>query len=179
MKITLKNNSKITINKLSKNDPDKLFNYLNDLSEDTKSKFGPHSFDIKTVKEICEEQDKKFLSFIAKNKEEKIVAYIVMKLGILEHDSERLESYGLKLDRKNDVTFAPSIIEEYQNLGLGSKMFLHVLKELKKRNSKKILLWGGVQKRNDLAIGFYKKAGFRKLGEFEWGGVNVDMVLEI
>lgn len=45
---------------------------------------------------------------------------------------------------------------------------------------KRIILWGGVLKDNVQAIGFYKKVGFKSVGEFTHNGLNkIDMIKEI
>ncbi|MEI6088454.1 MAG: GNAT family N-acetyltransferase, partial [Bacteroidota bacterium] len=89
------------------------------------------------------------------------------------------ESYGLNLDSNSDCTFAPSVDDRWQKLGIGKKMFEFILSDLKTRKIKRVILWGGVQATNENAIHYYLKNEFRILGEFEYNGNNYDMAFDI
>ena len=107
-----------------------------------------------------------------------VVAYAPVKRGYLEHDRLRLEAYGLSLNQHKDCTFAPSVADAWQGLGLGGKLFDFIQTELQVRGIKRVILWGGVQASNAAALRFYEKMGFRVLGGFEYEGKNWDMVKE-
>ena len=81
---------------------------------------------------------------------------------------------------KKDCTMAPSVADKWQSRGLGSTFFQYVANQLKTAEKlERIILWGGVQSTNNKAIGFYRKLGFRVLGEFTHNGNNFDMALDL
>jgi ribosomal protein S18 acetylase RimI-like enzyme len=174
-----KNNHQIILGKLIPGDFDRLTDYLQNLSPETKRRFGPHPFDIQSIKEFYK-NDSRNSGYIAVDAEtQEIIAYSILKSGYLEHDRFRLQSYGLELSHDTDSTFAPSVADEWQSKGIGNNLFLYILRELQFTEIKRIILWGGVQSDNEKAVNFYKKHGFRILGEFEYNGMNYDMIMEI
>jgi ribosomal protein S18 acetylase RimI-like enzyme len=146
------------------------------LSEETKHRFGPHGFDFESITHF--HSNPANTAYIALF-ENKIIGYSIIRFGFLEHDKPRLSSYGLELQHETDSTFAPSISDEWQSQGIGNLMFMFILDEMKKTQVKRVILWGGVQTNNSKAVNFYKKHGFRLLGEFEYYGTNSDMVLDL
>ena len=74
---------------------------------------------------------------------------------------------------------APSVTDEWQSEGVGQLLFNYVLDEMKNRNAKQLILWGGVQIDNIKAVRFYQKNGFRSLGHFQYNGLNEDMMLPL
>ncbi|MEI8048278.1 MAG: GNAT family N-acetyltransferase [Bacteroidota bacterium] len=160
-------------------DFDKLSGYLYKLSAETAKRFGPHGFDVNSIADLFRKPDN-CLGYIAlDNETTEIIAYSIVKQGFLEYDSPRLRSYGLILDSKTDCTFAPSVADAWQSLGVGNHLFHFVRSSLESIGIKRIILWGGVQSDNHKAVGFYRKNGFATLGEFEYNGYNFDMILEI
>jgi len=174
-----KNNREVELRKLRAEDLEELAAYLQNLSQETKSRFGPHGFEQEALKQVYIDSEN-FLGYIAKEISlRKIVAYIVIKKGILEHDRFRLESYGIQLDSETDCTFAPSVADEWQSQGVGLALYNFIINELKLKGFRRIILWGGVQAGNEKALGFYLKLGFKTLGQFEYNGWNYDMIKEI
>ena len=100
-------------------------------------------------------------------------------MGFLEQDAARLQSYGLTLNHETDCTYAPSVTDRWQSLGIGNGLFQYILSELHLTPVKRIILWGGVQASNETAISFYRKKGFRILGTFDYNGGNYDMVMDL
>jgi ribosomal protein S18 acetylase RimI-like enzyme len=90
-----------------------------------------------------------------------------------------LQSYGINPDSNTDCTFAPSVADEWQGIGIGNALFQFILTEIKELGIKRIILWGGVQADNDRAKNYYNKNGFKTLGQFEYNGLNYDMILNI
>jgi GNAT superfamily N-acetyltransferase len=173
------NNRKVNIRKLEISDFDTLIHYFQNLSESTKKRFEPHVFDKQTLFDLYASPGD-FIGFIAIETDTGIiVAYTIIKTGHLQHDSIRLQSYGLIPDHDTDCTFAPSVADLWQSSGLGSAMFGYIIQYLKATGIIRIILWGGVQSNNEKAINFYKKHGFRSLGHFEYQGWNEDMVLDL
>ena len=164
------------IRRLTAGDRDSLHEYLVGLSDETKKRFGPHSFDKESISELLTEPEK-YSGYIVQDSETgKIVAYSIVKTGFLEHDRPRLESYGLRPDKYTDATFAPSVADEWQGLGVGIHLFHFMVSVLRTSGVKRIILWGGVQSDNLKAVKFYRKLGFTILGQFEYYGQNYDMI---
>ena len=174
-----KNNRKILLRRLISADFDKLSDYLHQLSPETLRRFGPHGFDKEAIRDLFENTHTHIGCIGLESETSEIIAYSILKIGYLEHDSFRLQSYGLALDMETDCTFAPSVADAWQSLGVGNCMFQFVLSELKALRVKRIILWGGVQADNDKAVNYYLQNGFRILGEFEYNGRNFDMISEI
>ena len=109
----------------------------------------------------------------------KIIAYAILKKGILEHDHQRLNSYGIQPDHQSDCTYAPSVADDWQGRWLGTTLFKYILSDEEKMNFRRIILWGGVQADNKRAIRFYLHNGFTILGEFQYNGNNFDMIYNL
>lgn len=179
MIIQSKNNKQVLLGRLSQDDYDKLLEYLHNLGHDTMRRFGPHPFDRQSIIDLYENSGN-FSGYIACDTDSsEIIAYTIVKIGYLEHDSSRLQSYGLTLDKVTDCTYAPSVADEWQSLGIGNSLFGFMLSDLKVHGIKRIILWGGVQSDNYKAVNFYIRNGFRKIGQFEYKGPNYDMIYEI
>ena len=167
------------LRKLTPGDIIQLSDYLQNLGPDTVKRFGPHGFDKQSISALYQNPDE-YTGYIALEVEtSEIVAYSVIKQGYLEHDGYRLQSYGLALNDKTDCTFAPSVADRWQSLGVGNSLFHFILDDLKAKGIKRIILWGGVQSDNLKAVNYYLKNEFKKIGQFEYNGSNDDMVLDI
>jgi diamine N-acetyltransferase len=177
--ITSKNNQSVLLRKLDTGDLDELFRYLTELSSTTKSRFGPHRFDKKSVADFYATANL-HSGYVAIDRATAIIiAYAIIKQGYLEHDKDRLQSYGLQLNDKTDCTFAPSVADKWQGLGIGNSLFSFIVEDLKGAGIKRVILWGGVQADNDKAVQYYKRNGFVTLGQFFHNGNNYDMVFDI
>jgi ribosomal protein S18 acetylase RimI-like enzyme len=178
MLLKSKNSQWLQLRALRPADFANLSDYLQHLSSASKSRFGPHAFDEAGVSQHY--QDPYHVGYVAIELETgKIVAYAAVVWGYLKSDAARLESYGVAVFRDTDATYAPSVADEWQNQGLGSKLFLFVCAEMKSAGRKRLILWGGVQNTNTLALAYYRKLGFRYLGSFEYNGWNDDMILDL
>ncbi len=179
MIIKAKNGRQVLLRKLIPADIDKLTYYFQCLGPGTLKRYGPHKFDTQSITEIYQPHGD-HTAYIALDMEtSEIIAYSVIKKGFLEHDGYRLQSYGIIPDSTTDCTFAPSVADEWQSLGVGNSLFRFLLADLIANGLKRIILWGGVQSDNDKALNYYLKNGFRTLGQFEHNGQNFDMILEI
>jgi diamine N-acetyltransferase len=179
MLIETRNNKQVLLRRINETDFDNLYTYLQLLSDVTKNRFGPHKFDRQTITDLF--RNNNHWGFIAVDvSSNKIVAYAIVKLGYLEHDSHRLQSYGLQLNHDTECTFAPSVAEDWQSSGLGNQLFQFVLSALKaKTGVKRMILWGGVQTTNEKAVNYYQRNGFKILGTFHYNVHNYDMVLDV
>ena len=179
MIIEAKNNREISLRRLNIEDIGPVCDYLQRLSTVTKSRFGPHGFDKPAVIDLYKQPNEYWGYLAVDNLTKEIIAYAVLKIGYLQHDRSRLESYGLTLNHQTDCTYAPSVADEWQSLGIGNALFHYLLSDLKSSGIKRIILWGGVQRYNEKATRFYLKNGFKRLGSFEYNGWNEDMMLDI
>ncbi len=153
-----------------------LTRFFEQLSAETKSRYGPHPFDMGTVAAICRKEYHGYLAFLCLN-EKAIIGYTAVFKGYTLGEKHRYPAYSIHLDEEYDYTFAPCIADEYQSKGIGSLFFHYVEQTLRNLGAKKIVLWGGVQARNEHAVRFYQKNGFQTLGEFHHDGLdNLDML---
>jgi len=179
MIIQSKNNRQVLFRNLSSADFDQLYHYLHNLSAETNSRFGPHPFDRDSIAAFYNNSADR-LGYVAIDMETNdLIAYSIIKIGFLEHDRTRLESYGLLLDNQKDCTFAPSVADAWQGCGIGKHLFYFILADLKSKAISRIILWGGVQANNERAVVYYCKLGFKTLGQFQYNGENYDMSFDI
>ncbi len=176
MPVTMQQNKHIQFSQLNTADFTKLELYYNNLSDATKSRFAPHEFTEPALQQMYSAAQNNIGFITLETETDKIIAYAIIKLGYLQHDSERLNSYGIQLNTITDCTFAPSVADEWQGCGIGKQLFYSIIEALKSTAVKRMFLWGGVQSSNSSALNFYKNLGFIILGEFEYYGDNKDMV---
>lgn len=170
------------ISKLKVEDFEKLVSYLNNLTQETRSRFEPHAFDMASVKQFYLPKNNNcgYILILNDSETNEIIAYSIIKKGYVSKDKTRLENYGVSLYPETDCTFAPSVADAWQSKGLGKIMFDFIKNDLQKQGFKRIILWGGVQASNVRAVNYYLKYNFRKVGEFENKGIeNYDMVMEL
>jgi ribosomal protein S18 acetylase RimI-like enzyme len=179
MTITTTDNRRVYLRRLNANDLDGLYDYLENLSPETKKRFGPHPFDKQSIIDFYAYPDIHWGYVAHTTDTNEIVAYSIFKLGYLESDYKRFLSYGIVLDGKLDCAFAPSVADLWQGCGIGNRLFYFMLADLKKTGIQRIVLWGGVQADNQKALNYYKKRNFRVLGQFSRNGENYDMWLKI
>ncbi len=165
--------------KLANKDFEALHSYLNELSVISKSRFGPHGFEINDIVRILSDHAA-YKGYIAVNEPSgEIIGYTIVKMGYLDHDAPRLIGHGFYPNHETDCTLAPSVADAWQGKGLGSQLFKFVASDLQLMRIERIILWGGVQAHNPAAIALYKKFGFREIGRFEYHSENLDMVLDL
>ena len=176
--ITLKNDASVTIRLLQKDDEERLFSYFSELSAESKSRFGPHLFDRDTVRFIVNEQGSDIFRYVALDEEQEIVAYMLIKRGMLEGEQYRLRQNNAAFEESLFCTYAPSVVDAWHSSGLGSAMYRVIEQDIRKNMPYRfIILWGGVQATNAKAIGLYHKQGFQQVGSFWYDGKdNHDMI---
>jgi GNAT superfamily N-acetyltransferase len=179
----LPSGQEILIRPLRADDAARLGEYFLGLSQQTRSRYGPHPFDQQTADAICAALDPadilRLVATVPSLDGERIIAYVLLKMGVLEFDQRRYEQRGLPLDPGTDCTLAPSVADDYQNQGIGSHMLRYILQVAPKLGRRRIILWYGVQATNDRAVHFYTKWGFRTVGEFYTDKNNYDMILDL
>lgn len=179
MIIEIKDKSNLLLEQLNAAHLNSLVYYLENLSELTKKRFAPHFFDKQAITAFYQKSANHW-GYIAQTiNTHEIVAYCIIKLGYVEGDYHRFQSYGVNPNYLTDCQFAPSVADEWQNAGVGYKLYQFILPFLKARGIKRIALWGGVQADNEKAINFYQKNDFKTLGQFWHNGNNIDMMASI
>jgi ribosomal protein S18 acetylase RimI-like enzyme len=178
--VTLKNNKTVLVRCLEPGDKQSLYNYLQLLSPESRSRFGPHPFDWSTICAIFDHRDESITRYIAVSESENaVVAYMLIKQGMIEADQQRYSERNQFFEHDKTVTFAPSVADAWQSSGLGSAMTAYIEKELRNRGINKIILWGGVQASNLKAVNLYKKAGYEFIASFWYDEKdNYDMIKE-
>ncbi len=152
-----------------------LESYLNNLSIDTKKRFGPHSFHINGIQAFYASKPNKYGIIIidASSENYKIIGYAVLQKTVYLYDKQRIEQYGYTLN-ESDGSYAPSIADAWQGKGLGQLLWNKAVSIAEKENMQRIFLWGGVQSDNLPARRYYEKNGFKWFGSFFHNGMNED-----
>jgi GNAT superfamily N-acetyltransferase len=162
-----------------------LGDYFQNLSAETKRRYGPHPFDRETAKQLCESTDPadtlRMVAILGSGAKQRVIAYFILILGIRLDDVARYEKLDMPLQPKTDCTLAPSVADDFQAKGLGSTLMERLIENAKTLGRTRMVLWGGTQATNDRAIHFYHKHGFRTVGEFQepLGFNNYDMILDL
>lgn len=157
-------------------DAEAIATYFCKLGAASKKRFGPHAFELASIRHILQDTSA-FLVFIAIHlPSDEVAAYAVLKKGSLQHDRHRLIGYGITPDEETDCTLAPSVADAWQHAGVGSELHHFIENELLQAGFRRIILWGGVQADNYPAVRFYQKHQYQLLGEFEYNGLNYDMI---
>lgn len=166
----------ITCRQWTEEDLPNLLSYLIHLSPATKQRFGPHPLTAEAIHYLYHHPD--YIGFlIIENHSTYIIGYGIIKKGYLDHDFQRLSSYGIVPNRDTDATYAPSLADDWQGKGIGHLLWKTITAYLQTQDTKRVILWGGVQINNIRAVNYYQKLGFELLGEFEFGGMkNNDMI---
>ncbi len=110
-----------------------------------------------------------------------VVGVVEFSLDLPSGDVERFRSYGCALQARSDCRFGLCIVDSLQDQGLGTALLPPAREIARRFGRKRIILWGGVMVENTRAVAYYRKVGFRVVGEFvnSDGTAAVDMVLEI
>jgi len=179
--VVLGNGEKVVLRPLEPNDISKLADFLQGLSKETRRLSTFEGYDMKTAKELCDAINKyDKLRFVIENSGKDIVGLIELSFGFPESDVERYKNAGYELNTDTDLRFGPTLTDDYQNVGLGSKVFPCIVEIAKKFGKHRIILWGGVLKDNERAIHYYEKQGFKKVGYFTKDDAeHLDMAIEL
>lgn len=148
--------------------------FLQELSALSRSRFAPHGDTAGDLAAFYGNPAHE--GWIAVDGTGRVAGYAVLYLGVVPHDRPRYTGYGFRMDERIDLSFAPSVGEAWQGMGLAQAMWMELHQFAHARGYRRIFLWGGVQSANPRAIRFYEKLGFRRLGQFVHGGENLDMV---
>ncbi|UFH53824.1 GNAT family N-acetyltransferase [Spirosoma sp. KNUC1025] len=181
IQVQLAQNESVTIRLLTPADAPELMNYVDGLSEKTRSYFAPHPFDWGTIQHICNTLDlTQVIRLVATPvNSTQIIAYVLLMSGATASDTARYQAAGIQLDTETDCSLAPSITDAYQSRGLGGQLLQKALEIAQAMGKKQVILWGGVQADNEQAFGFYRKYGFITIADFDRNGLNYAMCLQL
>ncbi|MGZ8549377.1 MAG: hypothetical protein ACXWV2_01900 [Chitinophagaceae bacterium] len=131
MKVQLRDGRIVSIRPLQTSDKEPLYHYLQNLSAESRSRFGPHPFDEQTIEMICEDPGTDTLRFIAVDESApEIIAYMLIKQGMNEADQRRYAKRSQFFNDAITVTYAPSVADAWQSSGLGTAMLNSIEAEL-------------------------------------------------
>ncbi len=178
--LTLRDGTRLQLRLHLPSDGEALANYFTHLSPATRRVYGPHPFTAEQAHTFCRYIDYAHtLRFLALEGE-RIVAYFILHLGVLDNDAERYRQRGQSLHPATDCTLAPSVADDFQERGVGSALFPQLALAAQRLGKQRIVLWGGVRADNPRAVHFYQKMGFVEWGQFETRDtLNFDMVLDL
>ncbi|MDD9988602.1 MAG: GNAT family N-acetyltransferase [Spirochaetaceae bacterium] len=170
-----------TLRCLRDDDGELLGAYFASLSPRTRDFYGPHRFDQETADRLCREtrtdtEVVRFVVTVADGDGARIIAYFIVGFRMQDADVKRYAARGTPLDDRTDAYLAPSVEDAYQNTGVGSAVMGHLVPWLHGLGRRRLMLLGGVQQRNERAVAFYRKWGFRTVGEFHTRQANYDMI---
>ena len=178
--IVLKDGTRLDTRLHRSTDGQRLAHYFTHLSKAIRRVYGPHPFTAEQAHAFCRDVNyADTLRFLALD-DERIVAYFILRLGILDSDFDRYALRNQFLNDHTDCTLAPSVADDYQERGVGSARFTLLSQLAKQLGRKRIILWGGVRADNPRAVHFYEKLGFDEWGQFKTKDTNnYDMLLEL
>ncbi len=180
-RLTLRSGADATLRLLSNDDADLLGAYFARLSPRTRDFYGPHPFDQETADRLCGETRSdtevvRFVVTVPDGDSARIIAYFIVGFRMQESDTKRYAARGTPLDDRTDAYLAPSVEDGCQDTGVGSAVMGHLVPWLRGLGRRRLVLLGGVQQRNGRAIAFYRKWGFRIVGDFETRAACHDMI---
>lgn len=105
--------------------------------------------------------------------------YFILEPRPASEEIERFAKVDIDIARGKHLRFAPSIADRYQNSGFASKVMVEVIEMAKNAGAHSIVLMGGTQSTNTLAVAFYKKFGFRHVTSYWTDIENYDMYLPL
>jgi hypothetical protein len=105
----------IHIRRLNSSDAENVYNYLQALSPSSKKRFGPHPFDQESVAAVLSDNGNMTAYGAFENNSGHLIAYSLIRHGVISHDKNRYLEYGITLCETADCTFAPSVADAWQN----------------------------------------------------------------
>lgn len=179
--LTLRSGAEATLRRLRDDDAELLGAYFARLSPRTRDFYGPHRFDSETADRLCREartdtEVVRFVVTVPDGEGARIIAYFIVGFRMQDSDTKRYVARGTPLDDRTDAYLAPSVEDGYQDTGVGSAVMGHLAPWLRGLGRRRLMLLGGVQQRNERAIAFYRKWGFRIVGDFQTRAACHDMI---
>lgn len=175
--ITSKSGKNFIFKRLTVNDSEALGRYFEGLYNETRQRFAPHPLNPAYATFLCHKILENALRFVLVDEQKEIHGYFILDFDLIHHEADRYLNYGIELKAGKDVFFAPSIADKYQNHGLSSLVMPYIIEIAKVDSVASIVLLGGTRETNHLAMAFYEKFGFKKVGGYHTDVYNFDMQL--
>lgn len=156
-----------------------LLSYLQELSAESRSRFGPHPFTTEGIAAIYDGPDAAQGFVATEEPSGAVVGYALLKPGLKDTDARRYANYGSIFSHTEPCTFAPSVADDWRGSGLAQQLFEFVKQAAIAKGFRFMILWGGTQATNARAIAYYRRLGFQEAGRFEHNGSNLDMWMEL
>ena len=167
MDITTKRGETFLFTPFEKQHAERLSAFFESLSDDTRSKFGPHPLTRDYVFEhLVQTTKNRNVERFVLSSQTKIIGYFIVDYREFAEEKQRYHDYGIVLNFTTNPVFAPCIADAYQSQGIASQALKALLVHLHQQNIESLVLMGGTQAPNKQARQFYKKMGFEELGEF-------------
>jgi len=182
MEVVSKQDQVFTVRELIAADAKQLSDYFLNLSAASKKRYGPHPLTTKYAHYLCQSkqlQNNSIIRLVIINEQLIIVGYIILDANVVKEDALRYESQSINLYKGSHYFLAPSIADNYQNQGIASRIMPVVTKLAKSRGAQSLVLMGGTQLSNKVAVSYYQKTGFIALKEFQTDVTNIDMYLPL
>jgi len=161
-------------------DAKQLSAYFLNLSDASKRRYGPHPLTAQHAQYVCTTEqllNDKIIRLVITNGEQDIIGYIILDSNIVQEDALRYEQQGFNLLDGLHFFLAPSIADNYQNQGIASRVMPMLIELAIERGTHRLILMGGTQLSNKVAVSYYEKVGFVRLDEFQTDVANVDMYM--
>jgi diamine N-acetyltransferase len=170
-----------TIRLLGNDDAERLGEYFDGLSAETRRRYGPHPMNRASAAELCKQLNPlEVVRFVILDQDQ-IIGYMILEMRVSPDETSRYVAQGILLDSARDCTFAPSMADAYQNRGIGTPAAQQVIAFARLQGRRFMVLMGGTQATNARGIHFYRKLGFQHISDFEKppGAFNHDMKLDL
>lgn len=184
--VSLRDGRPLTVRPLTPGDAAVVGRYFLSVSDELKSLYGPHPFDQATADRLCAEaggEQPDRLRLIGQLADGEVIAYFILQLRVPEHELARYAGYGIALDPETTCRIAPSVLDAYQNQGIGSPIMRHAYELARRMGYRRMVLEEGVFGHNARARHFYSKLGFSEVGIFypDWshGRPCHDMMVDL
>ena len=181
----LRDGEPVQFRPLRADDRTRLGIYFEALSQETRSRYGPHRFTVAIAEELCDQigsdDTVRMIGVTGQEEAAEIIAYFILDFAIPPEEQKRYLGHGITLDNRIDCRLAPSVADRYQDTGVGSALMPRCKEVVRWFGYQRMILMGGVLVRNPRAVHFYQKHGFRKVGDFHEGTdkASYDMILSL
>lgn len=182
---SMSNGEIVQFRPLQVDDTTRLGSYFEALSQETRSRYGPHKFTMAVAEELCNQIGRddtvRMIAVTGQDEAAAIIAYFILDFAIPPEEHKRYLGHGITLNNRVDCRLAPSVADRYQNTGVGSALMPKCKEVVRWFGYQRMILMGGVLVRNPRAVHFYQKHGFRKVGDFheETDKASYDMILSL
>ncbi|MGW0708713.1 N-acetyltransferase family protein [Streptomyces sp. NPDC002643] len=180
--VTLDDGSELVCRPLTHTDTARLATFLEGLSAESRRLSTFDGYDLAAAQDLCDAIARydKLRLVLDEVPSGRIVGLLELSLDLHPSDITRYRTAGIHLSA-TDCRFGPTLADDHQGRGVGTKVFPLVADVARRFGKKRIILWGGVLADNPRAIRYYEKQGFRTVGPFTGtdGTQSLDMILDL